>query len=154
MKDASRQLKLLLQGVLLFVVTSCGREPAQQKLDYATEEKAIREVLTSQERAWNEGDIEKFMEGYWQSDSLQFVGATITRGWQATLDRYKASYPDRLAMGTLQFEFYSFEFVAPETCLVTGRYTLVREQDKPTGLFTLLIRKIGGKWVIAYDHTS
>lgn len=133
------------------VLLACNPE---RKEDTAAEIHAIRAMLNAQQQSWNEGSIEKFMEGYWQSDSLRFVGSTITTGWQATLDRYKAGYPDRAAMGTLQFDFYRFSFIAPEACMVTGRYTLTRDQDAPTGLFTLLIKKIEGKWVIVYDHTS
>jgi hypothetical protein len=139
---------LIFVSIVLVLVSSCARE-AQ-----STGEADIRIVLGNQEKAWNEGNIDEFMRGYWQSDSLHFVGTKITRGWQATLDRYKASYPDRAAMGALRFEFYRFAFLDPSSCLVTGRYTLTREGDQPTGLFTLLLKKLDGKWVIVYDHTS
>jgi len=140
-----------LLAALLAFVSSCNQEPHTSRM---TNEAAIRRVLSDQEKAWNEGNIDKFMTGYWQSDSLQFVGTEITRGWQATLERYRASYPDRAAMGMLRFEFYRFAFLTPESCLVTGRYTLRRDLDEPTGLFTLLLKKIEGQWVIVYDHTS
>lgn len=108
----------------------------------------------AQERAWNEGKIDDFMEGYWRSDSLMFVGSKITQGWDSTMARYHRTYPDRDAMGTLTFTFYDFKFVSNDACLVTGRYHLKRTSDEPTGLFTLLLRKNNGKWLIVYDHTS
>src|SRR4051812_6384672 len=96
------------------------------KSDRAGEEKAIRDVLLRQEVAWNEGNINGFMEGYWKSDSLMFIGATVTQGWDATIERYKKSYPDREAMGQLKFAFYDFKFVGNDACLVTGKYQLKR----------------------------
>jgi len=145
----SHRLFVAISSVLLSA-SSCS-QPSQPA---SADEALIRQVLAAQEKAWNEGNIDGFMEGYWKSDSLQFVGTKITRGWTATLERYKTSYPDRAAMGTLRFEFFRFAFVAADTCLVTGRYTLKRDADEPTGLFTLVLKKIEGKWVIVYDHTS
>lgn len=146
---------MLILGGILIVVAACNRERATTtQPDLSAQELVIRGVLSKQEKAWNEGNIDEFMMGYWHSDSLQFVGKNITTGWQATLDRYKTNYPDREAMGKLRFDFYRFDFITPESCLVTGRYTLTRSQDEPSGLFTLLLKKIAGNWVIVYDHTS
>jgi len=138
----------------LLVGGACATQPSTEEFDRVSEQSAIRQVLDAQEVAWNQGNIEEFMKGYWKSDSLRFIGNGITTGWQATLDRYHKSYPGRAAMGELRFEFYRFFFVDQQSCLVTGRYTLRREADEPTGMFTLLIRKIDGRWLIVYDHTS
>lgn len=118
------------------------------------EEKAIRDVLSRQQAAWNQGNIDEFMEGYWKSDSLMFIGDPITYGWKSTLERYHRNYPDRAAMGTLNFTFYKFNFISSDACLVTGKYQLQRADDAPSGMFTLLVRKIAGKWVVVYDQTS
>lgn len=120
----------------------------------STEEIAIRKVLENQQAAWNAGDIERFMEGYWKSDSLQFIGRSIRYGWKATLEGYKKGYPDKAAMGTLQFDLWQFRKLSEDVWLVTGKYTLIREKDKPSGPFTLIFRKIEGRWLIVYDHTS
>ena len=70
----------------------------------SNEEKAIRQVLTTQTQSWNHGDIVGFMQTYWKSDSLMFIGKSgITYGWQQALDRYKKNYPDATAMGKLDF---------------------------------------------------
>jgi ketosteroid isomerase-like protein len=118
------------------------------------DENAIRNLLAAQETAWNQGNIEEFMEGYWKSDSLMFIGNPITYGWNPTLARYQKTYPDQEAMGILKFTFYEFKFISPDACLVTGKYHLKRTADEPSGMFTLLLRKIKGSWVIVYDHTS
>jgi hypothetical protein len=132
--------------LLFFVVTAC--------FDPKAEETAIRNLLHAQEIAWNSGNIDAFMEGYWKSDSLKFIGKNITLGWNGTLERYKKTYPDRAAMGQLNFTFYEFRFIAKDACLVTGKYHLKRDADEPRGMFTLLLRKIDNNWVIVYDHTS
>lgn len=124
------------------------------KFDPASEEKAIKEVLKAQEFAWNSGNIDEFMEGYWKSDSLMFIGSSVKRGWQEASDGYKRSYPDRATMGQLDFTFYEFRFIDDKSCLITGRYHLKRATDDPTGMFTLLLKKIDGKWLVVYDHTS
>ncbi len=114
---------------------------------------AIQEILDLQVVAWNAGNIDQFMEGYWKSDSLQFIGAELTTGWNATLNRYKKTYPDKDAMGVLRFDILNFNLIADDACLVTGKYFLRRKNDNPQGVFTLLFKRIGGKWAIVYDHT-
>lgn len=116
---------------------------------------AIREVMTMQERAWSDGDIYQFMEGYWKSEELSFVGRTgINKGWTTTLNNYIKGYPDKDAMGKLTFEILELNRVSSDAYHMIGRYTLIRKEDKPTGLFTLIWKYIGGKWVIVSDHTS
>jgi hypothetical protein len=135
--------------IFVLIFFGCG-----SKFDRASEEQAIRSLLKAQEEAWNQGNIDEFMEGYWKSDSLMFVGSAITQGWNATIERYKKSYPTQEIMGKLDFTFYDFKFIDSNSCLVTGKYHLKRTSDEPTGMFTLLLKKIDSKWVIVYDHTS
>ena len=114
----------------------------------------IKKVMSLQEEAWNNGDIEQFMEGYWKSDSLMFIGKNgIKYGWQTTLDNYKASYPDKEAMGKLNFEIIKLE-VNGSSAYMLGEWKLLRKEDTPNGYFTLYWKKIEGKWVITIDHTS
>jgi ketosteroid isomerase-like protein len=117
-------------------------------------EAAIKEVLAQQVNAWNQGDINAFMQGYWKSDSLVFIGAKISNGWDSTLARYNRSYPDRAAMGTLRFEILRMDFISDDSYLVTGKYFLTREKDNPSGIFTLLFKKNNDQWLVVYDHTS
>lgn len=121
----------------------------------ASSESAIKAVLADQQEAWNRGDIVAFMDGYWRSDSLRFAsGGDVWHGWQATLDRYHTTYPDRAAMGNLTFTVYSVDLLSDDYAFVFGRYTLERENDRPTGLFTLLFRHFADGWKIVSDHTS
>jgi ketosteroid isomerase-like protein len=120
------------------------------------DEKSIRQVLARQVEAWNKGDLEQFMEGYWKSDSLRFIGKSgVTYGWKATLANYQKSYPDKATMGTLRFEILHIEAVGKEAAFVVGKWYLQRpEKGDISGHFSLLWRKIKGNWVICTDHSS
>ena len=118
-------------------------------------EKSIRAIMQTQEDAWNRSDLEAFMDGYWHSDSLKFIGSRgLTYGWQQTLDNYKKGYPDRDAMGTLKFTILSVEQLSSKSAFVIGKWHLVRKAGDLSGHYTLLWKKIKGKWVIVADHSS
>ena len=124
---------------------------AQEDADFAT----IRTSILKQQADWNRGDIPAFMEVYWKSENLQFIGANgITKGWQQTLDNYKRRYPDRDAMGQLTFGIASMEKLSKKSVFLVGTWDLKRKNDAPGGYFTLIWKKIKGKWVITADHTS
>ena len=132
----------------MFVITIAASAHAQDK-------EAILKVLQTQKVAWNNADIDGFMKGYWKSDSLLFVGSTApTRGWDATTARYKKSYPNKAAMGTLKFTIMKVELLDATNAFVLGAWHLQREKDTPGGYFTLWFRKIDGAWKIVVDHTS
>lgn len=116
---------------------------------------AVKKILWSQEAAWNDGNIELYMQGYWQNDSLMFIGKSgITYGWRQTLDNYKKKYPDTTAMGKLNFEFIEIKRLSINYFFVIGKWHLKRTIGDLDGSFTLLFRKIKGKWVIIRDHSS
>ncbi|MBS1978540.1 MAG: nuclear transport factor 2 family protein [Bacteroidetes bacterium] len=141
--------------ILLFVLTTACQQASQPKFDPKEEEAAIRKVLDTQVIAWNNGDLVQFMEGYWKSDSLQFMSSRgINRGWQQTLEGYQKGYPDRAAMGTLSFDILQVTPLSPVRFLVSGRFHLTRAIGDAEGIFTLIFRKENGKWVAMYDHTS
>jgi ketosteroid isomerase-like protein len=115
----------------------------------------IKSLLDEQQGAWNDGDIDAFMQAYWKSEELQFGGASgITRGWQQTLDNYKVRYPSREAMGQLHFEIKDLTRHSADVISLTGSWQLTRENDQPGGNFLLIWRKINGEWKIVVDHTS
>lgn len=119
-------------------------------------DKAIRQVLDAQVVAWNKGDLPGFMEGYWQSPDLSFfAGANKTRGWQATLDRYRKKYQgEGKEMGKLSFKEIDVRMLGPEHALVTGRWHLQLKADTAGGLFSLIMHKKDAGWRIVHDHTS
>ena len=110
--------------------------------------------MLAQVLAWNKGDIRGFMEYYWQSDILKFIGSKgLTYGWQKTLDNYIKSYPNKEAMGVLKFTIIESSQLSKTDIYVIGKWEL--EKEKPvSGHFTLLWKKINNKWVIVADHTS
>ena len=115
----------------------------------------VRNVLAKQSAAWNRGDIDAFMVGYWENDSLMFIGKSgITYGYKNTLANYKKNYPDTTVMGKLTFTLIQVKQLSPEYFHVTGKYYLTRTIGDASGYFTLMFRKINGKWVIISDHSS
>jgi ketosteroid isomerase-like protein len=118
-------------------------------------ERAIRQIITEQNAAWNRGDLAGFMEGYWKSDSLMFIGKNgVTYGWNQTLENYRKGYPDTASMGKLEFTLIQFKKLSSKYYHVTGKWFLRRSMGDVGGHFTLLFRKMNGGWVIVSDHSS
>ncbi|AQG80408.1 YybH family protein [Spirosoma montaniterrae] len=147
-------LLTLLSLVTFPVFSQSGGTPSSASA--AANRRAILQILKRQTEDWNDGHIDKFMVGYWQSDSLTFVGkAGITYGYRATLDNYIKRYPNRASMGSLKFDILQLDFPAPNVAYVIGRFHLTRpEVGDASGHFTLLWRKIKNRWVIVSDHSS
>ncbi len=119
------------------------------------DELAIRDILSGQVTTWNNGDLQSFMRGYWQNDSLKFIGKSgITYGWKQTLENYKKNYPDTLAMGKLDFDLIEVKRLSALYFFVVGKWQLTRSIGNLKGHFTLLFKKINNKWVIVADHSS
>jgi uncharacterized protein (TIGR02246 family) len=120
-------------------------------------EQAIRQVLNRQVEAWNRGDIEAFMEAYVRTEQLRFTGASgVKRGWDQTLTRYRDTYPDRAAMGTVSFEDLEITLLSSRYAEVFGRYCLRRggTYADASGFFTLLLEKTRQGWRVVHDHSS
>ena len=119
------------------------------------DETEVRNVLAKQNAAWNRGDVDAFMVGYWENDSLMFIGKSgVTYGYKNTLANYKRNYPDTTAMGKLTFTLIQVKPLSPDYFHVIGKYYLTRTIGDVSGHFTLIFRKINGKWVIISDHSS
>lgn len=140
-----------MHKILLLLLLSSPAILFAQKNDEAH----IRQLLATQTEAWNRGDIEGFMQTYWKSDSLLFIGkGGVKWGWQETLSNYKKSYPDAMAMGRLSFNVLVVKKLSPEYYYVVGKWMLQRSIGDLSGHYDLLLRKIGGRWVIVADHSS
>jgi hypothetical protein len=139
--------KLLILSILIGCsVVSPAQKNAREK---------ILTLLDTQTQAWNRGDLEGFMKGYWENDSLRFIGKSgITYGYNNTLNNYKRGYPDTAAMGKLQFTILVVKKLSPRYYEVVGKWYLKRSIGDVSGHYTLLLRKINSKWVIVSDHSS
>jgi ketosteroid isomerase-like protein len=119
------------------------------------DEKAIRLLLDQQTDAWNRGDIEGFMNSYWESDSLMFVGKSgVTYGWANTLKNYRKGYPDTAVMGKLSFDYIKIKRLSKKYYFVVGKWHLKRSIGDIDGYYNLLFEKINGRWAIVVDHSS
>jgi len=139
----------LLIALLIF---SCQQQSMVNEAEIINQ---IESVLNESVKAWNEGDIKKYMACYLKSDSLRFAGnGEINFGWQTVLERYKKGYPDKATMGYLTFSEIDISVLSTNYALVFGRWHLKREKDEPHGLFTLLIKNTDEGWRIVHDHSS
>src|SRR5436190_21426352 len=121
----------------------------------SSDDVTIIKVLDNQVKAWNKGDSEGFIQGYWKNDSLLFIGKSgINQGWQKTLENYTKRYPDTTAMGKLSFDIILVKELSPEYYYVIGKWMLNRSIGDLNGYYNLLFRKINGTWVIIADHSS
>lgn len=119
------------------------------------DKEAVKNVLAIQQKAWNNADINTFMDYYWKSDNLQFIGSNgPVYGWQKTLERYQKAYPNKTAMGELSFDIINIDQRSKKVISVVGKFHLSRSIDDLEGYFLLIFQKIKGKWVIVADHTS
>lgn len=139
--------------IMLLVFISLNTKAQPTKVH--PESKAIKEVLLKQQKHWNNGHIDSFMNGYWKSPQLRFVSKRgVSYGWQQVRDNYHRSYPNPEKMGKLQFNFESVESLGPDKALVIGSWEVNNEDGRLTGWFSLIFQKIKGKWLIIVDHTS
>jgi ketosteroid isomerase-like protein len=142
-------MRCIVLTSLLFILAGCNCTTQNEELE------AISKVLSQQAKAWNNGDIDGYMEGYLRSDTLRFAsGGGVSYGWEITLNRYKKGYPDRATMGWLTFSDIDIQIISNDAAIVFGKWELEREEDRPWGLFTLLFRKTSQGWRIVHDHTS
>jgi beta-aspartyl-peptidase (threonine type) len=117
---------------------------------------AIRKVLSDQVAAWNRGDLDAFMAGYWNDDALAFTSEDkVTRGWKATKERYQMKYfAVGKERGLLSFEELEVEGLSANATVVRGKYLLKLAKETATGRFTLVFRRFPDGWKITSDHTS
>ena len=137
---------LLILLLVLSISKSFGQSSAAS---------AIRSVLSNQVKAWNTGNLDSFMVGYWQSDSLLFIGKSGPKyGYKTTLNNYKKSYKNKAEMGKLHFDILNLKSLSSESYFVAGKWSLQRSVGNLQGYFTLLFQFSEGKWVIIADHST
>ncbi|HEV2401768.1 MAG TPA: AtzH-like domain-containing protein [Candidatus Sulfotelmatobacter sp.] len=147
-------MKLIWILPALTIVLALIPSPAFPASDAAA---AVEHVLRAQQEAWNRHDLDAFMSGYWNSPDLTFFsGAKESKGWQATMDRYRATYQSAgKEMGHLEFSELRIEPLGPDAAFVRGVWQLTMSDGKtPHGRFTLVFRKFPDGWKIIHDHTS
>jgi beta-aspartyl-peptidase (threonine type) len=142
---------------MVLCLAFCGLFLPQMATAQIAPEAAIRAVLESQQKAWNDGNVDVFLEGYWRSDELTFSGSSgVARGFNAVRERYKKSYPDRQTMGKLDFSQLEIRILdkGASTALVLGHWHLAREKGDVGGVFSLVFQRFPDGWRIVHDHTS
>lgn len=139
---------------LIFVVLLVSGWHVGESSDQDSAADTLHRILENQQEAWNRGEIVRFMEAYWKDPLLTFSsGGKTTRGWEATLDRYRAKYPDAKTMGRLTFDALETTQLDKDSALTLGNWKLERESPA-RGNFTLVWQRIQGQWKIVHDHSS
>ena len=139
----------------LFFFASGNLVPAKPAEAREGDRAAILLVLTTQQNAWNAGNVRAFLEGYWHSEELTFAGSGgVSRGWDAVRVRYEKNYPDRAAMGMLDFSGLEYRFLGADAALVLGKWHLKRDGGDVGGVFSLVLQRFPEGWRIIHDHTS
>ena len=122
---------------------------------WGKDKQAIAAIIAVQNKAWNAGSIDDFMQHYWRSEKLTFsAGGKTTRGWIATRDRYKKRYQTPEQMGQLKFSQLEFERLGNSAAFVIGRWQLQKRSELVGGNFSIVLRKLDGRWLIVHDHSS
>ncbi len=138
--------------LISLLACSAHAQTAQQKAQIEID---VLAVMSQQAAAWNRGDVEGYMQGYWKSDKLVFAsGDQVTRGWTPTLERYKKSYDTKAKMGELTFSDIDVNILSKDHAVVLGSWSLKREKDNPKGKFTVIFQRFKEGWRIIHDHTS
>ncbi|MEM5563791.1 nuclear transport factor 2 family protein [Psychroserpens sp. AS72] len=143
---------------LLLLLLSCQTETKEVESSTVSEENivqnitGIKEVLSAQEIAWNNHDLEGFMDGYWKDDNLKFYGSNgLTKGWKNTLANYEKGYPTKAESGTLRFVINDISKIENDTYWVMGEYHLTRSIGDANGVFMIIFKNINGQWKIVAD---
>jgi L-asparaginase / beta-aspartyl-peptidase len=150
-----RWVLAVVPPALIISIAEHGQLLARQANGHDVDRQAITAVLAAQQAAWNRGEVDAFLVGYWQSPELTFSGSNgVSRGWDGVLARYKKNYPDRATMGELDFSQLEFRFLGPDAALVLGKWHLKRQNGDVGGVFTLVWQRFPEGWKIIHDHTS
>lgn len=137
------------------LVAALSAQKGQKEKSAETDKAAIESILSTQQKAWNEGKVDVFLEGYWHSDELTFSGSTgVARGFNAVRERYQKSYPDRQTMGKLDFSDLEIRMLGSNAALVLGHWHLTHEKGDIGGVFSLVFQRFPEGWRIIHDHTS
>jgi len=140
-------MKNIIFIISILSIVGCSNISTQEE-----DKTKILEILSYQEKAWSNHDIDEFMEGYWKNDSLKFYGASgLTYGWDKTLANYKKRYPTKDHTGTLKFKINDISKINDGAYFVMGEYHLTRMVGDVDGVFMIIFRKINGKWKIIAD---
>jgi ketosteroid isomerase-like protein len=154
----TKSFRLMAAGAAMILLFVLGmRTGRQTKAAEAREadKAAIMAVLNAQQAAWNRGDVDAFLVGYWHSPELTFSGSNgVSRGWDGVMARYKKNYPDRAAMGQLDFSELEYRFLGSGAALVLGHWHLKRDKGDIGGVFSLVWQRFPEGWKIVHDHTS
>ena len=143
--------KLIFKILLFYFVIFLTRCKSTNNCD------EIYDLMQEQEESWNKGNIDDFMNKYWNNDSLIFLGKSgINYGWKKTISNYKNSHKNKNEMGRLEFKNILCKPINKSTHVIAGKWSIFREDSIRNigGYYSLIWVKKDKVWKIIYDHTS
>jgi uncharacterized protein (TIGR02246 family) len=152
-------LRTVSLSLILFAPATLPAQLSQDApLHTATQEELdVVKVLLRQEAAWNQGDLDSFVQAYKDSPDTLFITHQVSRGFSGLVNEYKRDYPNKAAMGTLGFSDLEVHTLDENYAVVIGKYHLDRgkkEGGNAEGLFSLIFEKTDQGWKIIVDHTT
>ncbi len=146
-------MKAFVIAVLMILCAPCFNGEINA-IDKKTPEMQAQEAMTKQAQAWNKGDLDGYMNAYWKSDSLIFIGKSMQRGWDSVNSSYQKLYADKSKRGELKFTYLKTTAFTENDVMIVGRWEVTIYEAKRGGYFTVLLKKINNEWKVVYDHTS
>ena len=144
-------LDSMFKVITLFVLGSLASVTSHSQISVPGMPEEIVQIMKNQQYAWNSGDLDAFMKGYWESDNLLFIGSGVTTGYESTLNNYKKSYPTKEVMGVLEFTNTTWVPICSDSGLLVGEWNLIGSSN---GMYSLIWKKVNYNWVIIADHSS
>jgi uncharacterized protein (TIGR02246 family) len=118
------------------------------------DEREMRAVIKRMQDAWNRGDFRGYMNEFKNPDVIFASNGKFQRDWQGTLDHYVRDYGAPGKRGVVRFYDVHVEMLAPDAAMLTAHFHMDRAVNPQEGVFTDLMRKVKGRWVVALNHVS
>lgn len=157
-----RAARVLVAGGLLATAACASAVARYQPSDAERAERRaeIVSMLVHSAESWNRGDLDAFIDDYLPSEETTYIGSRgVLRGPAAIRQAYAPRFAPGAVRDSLSFELLDVDPVAPDALNVIATYVLARRiggRDSITarGPTSLLMRRAGGRWRIAHDHSS
>jgi uncharacterized protein (TIGR02246 family) len=114
----------------------------------------VAAVLEHGARSWNAGDLEAFVSDY-TPDATFVTSRGLVRGTTEVRARYAARFAPGAQRDSLSFRLLDVDLLGPRTATLIATWVLARgDSVTSTGPTSLVLKKVGGRWKIAHDHSS
>lgn len=117
----------------------------------------VVKIVLAQRDAWNKGDLDGYLSHYKNAQDTQAVLATLVRGVDNIRAAYRANFPNKESMGTIEDSEVEVRALGDNFALATGKYHLTRSRKgggDVEGTFTELFEKSAAGWQIIFSQST